>query len=84
MSNISVVTSQYLLISAITEESEKAYENAHKLAQAKLIATHPIRLGLALNFSVFYYEIKNKPEEACKLAKQVSRLTNISRILLVF
>ena len=31
--------------------------------------THPIRLGLALNSSVFYYEIMNDPDEACKLAK---------------
>jgi len=35
----------------------------------KLQPTHPIRLGLALNFSVFRYEIENRPDDACKLAK---------------
>ena len=33
--------------------------------------THLICLGLALNFSVFYYEILNSPNRACHLAKQV-------------
>lgn len=32
--------------------------------------THPIKLGLALNFSVFYYEIMDSPCEACELAKK--------------
>jgi hypothetical protein len=35
-----------------------------------LKSTHPIRLGLALNYSVFYYEILNSPEKACDLAKK--------------
>lgn len=44
------------------------------IANAELAPTHPIRLGLALNFSVFYYEILNSPDRACSLAKQVSRI----------
>ena len=39
--------------------------------------THPIRLGLALNFSVFYYEIINSPDRACHLAKQVGGLAAV-------
>ncbi|CAK8692617.1 uncharacterized protein LOC143462253 [Clavelina lepadiformis] len=55
---------------ADASESLDAYENAHKEAVNSLPSTHPIRLGLALNFSVFYYEILNSPEKACSLAKK--------------
>lgn len=47
-----------------------AYRSANDIATAELPPTHPIRLGLALNFSVFFYEIMNSPERACSLAKQ--------------
>jgi len=47
-----------------------AYKAAQDIAMNDLAPTHPIRLGLALNFSVFYYEILNSPERACHLAKQ--------------
>ncbi|KAK4352397.1 hypothetical protein RND71_027915 [Anisodus tanguticus] len=52
------------------DQSLKAYEAATATASSDLAPTHPIRLGLALNFSVFYYEILNSPERACHLAKQ--------------
>jgi len=47
-----------------------AYKSASDIAVTELAPTHPIRLGLALNFSVFYYEILNSPDRACQLAKQ--------------
>ncbi|EPS57713.1 hypothetical protein M569_17104, partial [Genlisea aurea] len=54
----------------VGQQSLKAYEAATSAAATDLPPTHPIRLGLALNFSVFYYEILNSPERACHLAKQ--------------
>ncbi|KAM3596876.1 uncharacterized protein V6R79_022038 [Siganus canaliculatus] len=52
------------------ENSEQAYQQALDIGEKEMEATHPIRLGLALNFSVFYYEIVNSPEKACNLAKK--------------
>uniref|UniRef100_A0A8C1PWY3 Tyrosine 3-monooxygenase/tryptophan 5-monooxygenase activation protein, beta polypeptide b n=1 Tax=Cyprinus carpio TaxID=7962 RepID=A0A8C1PWY3_CYPCA len=51
------------------ENSQKAYQDAFEISKKEMQPTHPIRLGLALNFSVFYYEILNSPENACHLAK---------------
>jgi len=51
------------------ENSLLAYKSASDTANSELPTTHPIRLGLALNFSVFYYEILNSPDRACRLAK---------------
>jgi len=51
------------------ENSLMAYKAASDIAMTELPPTHPIRLGLALNFSVFYYEILNSPDRACRLAK---------------
>merc|ERR1712183_814085 len=54
---------------AAAENARAAYEEANTVAERDLAVTHPIRLGLALNFSVFQYEVLNKPEDACKMAR---------------
>jgi len=58
------------------DNSERAYDEALETSfkgiegKGGLKATHPIRLGLALNFSVFYYEIRSDHEKACEMAKK--------------
>merc|ERR1740128_519046 len=59
---------------AVVDDSQKAYQDAFEISKGQMQPTHPIRLGLALNFSVFYYEILNSPDKACQLAKQVCYL----------
>merc|ERR1712085_107976 len=54
---------------AAAESARQAYEEAQKVAEKDLVVTHPIRLGLALNFSVFQYEVLQNPDEACKMAR---------------
>ncbi|XP_060678955.1 14-3-3 protein gamma-like [Hemiscyllium ocellatum] len=54
---------------SVVEKSEASYKEAFEVSKVQMQPTHPIRLGLALNFSVFYYEIQNAPEQACHLAK---------------
>lgn len=66
-----------------TQKAREAYEEATRIANAEMSSTHPIRLGLALNFSVFYYEIVGKPFEACRMAQQafeeaIAELDNVS------
>jgi len=55
---------------AVVADSQKSYQAALDIAKDQMQPTHPIRLGLALNFSVFFYEILNAPDRACHLAKQ--------------
>lgn len=56
--------------SSVSEKALEAYKEAQNTADTDLPPTHPIRLGLALNFSVFHYEIMSDPTKACSLAKR--------------
>jgi len=66
-----------------TNNAENSYTTAYDLAKNELPPTHPTRLGLALNFSVFYYEIRGEQDRACLMAKSafdeaIPELDNIS------
>ena len=50
-------------------KAEKAYKEAYEISNKEMPITNSTRLGLDLNFSVFYYEIKGLKEEACNIAK---------------
>ncbi|CAD6256246.1 unnamed protein product [Miscanthus lutarioriparius] len=55
---------------AASDQSLMAYQHAMVVASSELSPAHQIRLGLALNLSVFFYEIMNSHERACQVAKQ--------------
>ena len=52
------------------DKSLSTYKATSDVAATEFPPTHPSRLGLALNFSVFDYEILDSPDRACHLAKQ--------------
>jgi hypothetical protein len=51
------------------QKSASYYGQAFGLAETTLEPTHPVRLGLALNYSVCFYEILKQPQEAIFLAQ---------------
>jgi 14-3-3 protein epsilon len=65
------------------DEADASYGEAHAAAEKGLAVTHPIRLGLALNYSVFKYEVLNQTEKACEMARSafenaIAELDNVA------
>ena len=56
-------------LASVGDSAEKYYQQAADVANADLHPRNPIRLGLALNFSVFHYEVRNDSKKACELAR---------------
>ena len=52
----------------VKKGAEEQYTAAQQISDTDLGACNPIRLGLALNFSVFYYEVMKDQKKACELA----------------
>jgi len=61
--------SNYAVGDELTKKCEDAYRKALDIAENELHSTNPIRLGLALNYSVFVNEVKGNPAAACEVAK---------------
>ena len=59
----------------VSHQALEAYDLATKDAK-NLSPIHPIALGLALNFSVFHYEVMGDHEKACVIAKDVLDVAN--------
>ena len=53
----------------VCSKAESIYKEAYDLANENIPISSSTRLGLALNYSVFFYEIKGLKEEAMKIAK---------------
>jgi len=56
-------------LEGVSQKALENYEEAKKVSET-LPPTDPVRIGLALNYSVFLYEIRKKPKEACAMAKK--------------
>lgn len=60
-------TAQGAKLEQVKQEALKAYTEANGI---NLPPCNPIKLGLALNFSVFYYEVMKDHKKACQLADE--------------
>merc|ERR1711997_75354 len=62
---VKMVGDYYRYIAENAKDAKRAYEEANAI---DLAPCNPIKLGLALNFSVFNYEVLKDHAKACELA----------------
>ncbi|XP_062507413.1 protein mono-ADP-ribosyltransferase PARP4-like isoform X2 [Corticium candelabrum] len=51
-------------------QAERAFRDAHEVAQKHLVPNHPLRLKASLAFASFLQDVKMETEEACRLAQE--------------
>lgn len=56
------------------QSAQEAYSEAWGCASTTLDPTNAVRLGLALNYSVFFYEVQGLQEEATRVARETLEL----------
>jgi len=61
---------EFVTSQSYDNKAKDLYQQASVVADKKLAPTHPIRLGLALNYSVCLFEILKDKKAACDLAKK--------------
>jgi tetratricopeptide (TPR) repeat protein len=76
---------EFIATEGYDKQAANYYQKALEIAEAKLTPTHPIRLGLALNYSVCFYEILKDQKKACDLAKKafdeaISKLDKLDEV----
>lgn len=69
--------------SKASNNAKLAYDESYQMVNKELAVTHPVRLGLALSWSVFQYEVLGNKDEAIKLAhhtfdEAIAELDNVS------
>ena len=66
------------------EDACFAYADATKIAERDLVVTHPVRLVMALNSSVFLHEVLQNPDEACGTKAAQDQLAMDTKFLQLF
>ena len=71
MLSIRCLTGPSAINAVLVRETDSTYRCALELATEAMGPSNGVRLGVALNYSVFLYELANAEDRACHMARQV-------------